>query len=244
VRLIPTDRSACASDKRNLGIRQATGDILVFVDDDCLPTSDWIARHLERHRQGELVVGGAVVFDSNNYFQLADNVSAFHDLLPCMPEGPRPYLATANLSVNRQVVERAGYMEQRKNRAEDLEWTVRFRDLGYRLYFDPRAVVLHDPPRRSLGTVWRHWIDDAPDTLRIRLRYSRLLQTPCLARYRWAFLWGAPLVAAWATARTLGHRRILTRYWRTLPLVYLTKVAWCWGAYRNFPSDPVWGNRG
>jgi len=149
IRFIPTEPSACASDKRNLGMQKAEGDIFLFLDDDCIPALDWLACHLNRHKQGERVVGGAVTFDSRNYLQLADNVSAFHDLLPFMPEGPRPYLATANLSVSRAVVEKAGEMEKHKNRAEDLEWTARFRSLGYRLYFEPRAVIFHDPPRCS-----------------------------------------------------------------------------------------------
>jgi len=235
VRLITTDESVCASDKRNLGITEARGDILLFLDDDCLPKPDWLERHLYWHRQGEQVVGGAVVFNARNYFQLADNVSAFHDLLPTTQEGPRPYLATANLSVSRRVVEKAGQMEKHKNRAEDLEWTTRFRTLGYRLYFDPRIVVFHNPLRYTFSSVWRHWADDAHNTLSVRLRYSRQLQTPGLARYRWAFLWGSPLVAAWATARTFAYPRVLWRYWHTLPLVYLTKLAWCWGAFRHFP---------
>jgi hypothetical protein len=244
VRMVPTDSSACASDKRNLGMREASGRILMFLDDDCLPAPDWLTRHVERHNRGELVAGGAVTFDSYNYFQLADNVSAFHDLLPFMPEGPRAYLTTANLSVDRRVIEHAGEMEPQKNRAEDLEWTVRFRTLGYRLYFDPAAVVYHDPPRRSLNTVWHHWTEDAPHTLKIRLRHAELLQTPSLARHRWVLLCGMPMVAAWATMRTFSHLETISRYWSTLPLVYLTKMAWCWGAFRRFPKDALRGTRG
>jgi glycosyltransferase involved in cell wall biosynthesis len=238
---IPTGPSACASDKRNIGMREARGDILLFLDDDCLPAPDWIERHLNRHRQGEQVVGGSVTFGLRNYLQLADNISAFHDLLPFTPEGPRPYLSTANLSVNRAVVVEAGTMEAHKNRAEDLEWTVRFRAIGYRLYFEPRAVIFHDPPRNTWSTVWRHWTGDAHDTLRVRLRYSDLLQIPRMAKYRSVFLWGAPLVAAWATARNFGHPEMLRRYWHTLPMVYLTKLAWCWGAFRDFPGKGIAG---
>ncbi len=238
VRFIPTGTSAThASDKRNLGMREARGDVFLFLDDDCLPSPDWIERHLERHRQGEQVVGGAVTFGSRNCLQLADNVSAFHDMLPFMPRGSRSYLSTVNLSVNRAVVAKAGEMEKRKNRAEDLDWTVRFRALGYRLYFEPRAVIFHDPPRTTWPTVWRHWTDDAPDTLRVRLRHAHLLQTPRLARHRSIFLWGAPVVAAWATARSFNHLKILWRYGYTLPLVYLTKLGWCWGAFKNFPAQ-------
>jgi glycosyltransferase involved in cell wall biosynthesis len=238
VRFIPTDdQKSHASDKRNLGMQQAQGDIFCFLDDDCLPAPDWLEHHLARHQAGEKIVGGAVTFGTENYLQLADNVSAFHDLLPFTTEGARPYLTTSNLSVDRDVVDSAGYMEPGRSRAEDLEWTVRFRKLGYQLYFEPRAVIFHDPPRNTWPTVWRHWADDAPHTLKVRLCYQQLLRTPRLAKHHSVFLWGAPLIAAWATARTFSHPTVLRRYGHTLPLVYVTKLAWCWGAFKMFPVD-------
>ncbi len=238
VRLIDTSgRASCASDKRNIGMQAAQGSIFFFLDDDCIPNPKWLECHLNRHQQGEMVVGGAVDFCKQNYAQLADNVSAFHDLLIWSPSGYRPYLATANLSVSRSVATRAGLMEPHQNRAEDLEWTVRFRKLGYRLFFDPGAVVVHDPRRLNILSVWRHWTGDAENTIRVRLKYANLLNTPALAKYRLVYFWGSPLVAAWATRRTFSHKRTFIEFGYTLPLVYLTKIAWCWGAFKHFPKS-------
>lgn len=236
VRFVATS-SVYAAEKRNIGMQSAQAEILFFLDDDCLPAANWVEYHLAQHRQGKQIVGGSVAFGSQQYFQLADNVSAFHELLPFTSPGSRTYLVAANLSVRRAVAAKVGPMEEQFRRAEDLEWTLRCRALGYQLYFEPRAVVFHDPARRTISSVWRHWVDDAPDTLRVRLRYQDLLQTPPLARYRGMFLWGSPLVAAWATARIFRHREIAWRYWHTLPLVYVTKLAWCWSAYTGFPSE-------
>jgi glycosyltransferase involved in cell wall biosynthesis len=237
VRFIALPDPACASDKRNRGMHEARGDIFLFLDDDCIPAPDLVERHLARHQHGEMVVGGAVLISRQHYWQLADNLSAFHDLLPCTASGARSYLCTANLSVRRSVVMHAGLMEARKNRAEDLEWTVRFRACGYRLYFEPAARVLHNPPRFTPQALWRHWFTDAPDTIRIRLRYAALLRTPYLARFRWSFFWLAPGIAAWATWNTFDHPHIRACYWHTLPLVYLTKLVWCWGAFASFPYE-------
>ena len=168
--------------------------------------------------------------------QLVDNVSAFHDLLPFTSEGERSYLTTANLSVSRDVVEKAGLMKTQLKRAEDLEWTVRFREMGFRLFFEPRAVIFHKPDRNTITKVWRHWVDDASDTLKVRLFYNKPLKTPFMARHRSVYLWGAPIVAAWATMRTFSHARTLYSYWYTLPAVYFTKMMWCWGAFLHFPK--------
>jgi GT2 family glycosyltransferase len=151
--------------------------------------------------------------------------------LPYTLPGLRPYLCTANLSVRREVIARSGCFEPGRSRAEDLDWTTRLRGLGYRLYFEPTALIQHNPVRYTPRAVWRHWVDDAPHTLRVRLRHARLMATPQLTRWRWPFLWLAPLIAAWATVRTFRHPRTLALYWHGLPLVYLTKLAWCWGAF-------------
>lgn len=238
VRFIPTTQEySCASDKRNIGMQAASGEVFLFLDDDCIPHLDWIERLLFRHAQGEKVVGGAVELGQRNYLQTADNLSAFHYFLPYLPEGKHEYLTTSNLSVNRDVVDQAGMMEAHQNRADDLEWTLRFRRHGYELYYEPQAVVLHDPNRCSFSNVVRHWLVDAPGTLRIRKMYADLLRTPRLAQYRPMYLWGAPFVAAWATLKTFSHPKSLLSYGHTLPLVYLTKLLWCWSAYQNFPHE-------
>jgi glycosyltransferase involved in cell wall biosynthesis len=235
VQFIPTGNGAYASDKRNIGMQAANGEIFLFIDDDCLPLPGLLKNHLEQHQSGNQVVGGAVTFERKHYLQLVDNVSAFHDLLPHTPAGPRPYLCTSNLSVHRPVVDRCGKMIAHHNRAEDLEWTVRMRSMGYSLIFEPRAVVVHVPDRYTFARVWRHWTGDAPETLAVRLKYADLLKTPYLARFRSIYLWGALAIAGWATWRIFSDKKILTQFVHTLPVVYLTKLAWCWGAFTRFP---------
>lgn len=236
VHLLPVAPTANAPERRNAGMAAASGNIFLFLDDDCVPTPGLIQRHLHWQRQGHPVVGGAVTFPPRPYLQLADNVSAFHDLLPFTPAGLRPYLVTANMSVKRCVVDDVGNMRSDLARADDLEWTARFRAHGYSLYFDPQAVVLHLPPRHTWRALWHHWVSDAPDTIRVRLAWSAMLRTPSLAFHRAIFLWGMPFVALWATQRTFNHRQTWQQYWHTLPIVYLTKMAWCLSAYKHYPT--------
>ena len=45
---------------RNRGAMAAQGDPLVFLDADCIPADDWLARLLAGHDAGAAVVGGAL----------------------------------------------------------------------------------------------------------------------------------------------------------------------------------------
>lgn len=236
IRFIPTSPSTNAAVNRNVGIQNAEGDILVFLDSDCLPDRDWLSSHLICQRSGEKMVGGAFTFDDSNLWQLADNISAFHEWLPFTTPGPRLYLPAANLSVHREVLNAAGPMRPFLDLAEDLEWTIRIRSLGYTLFFDPRALVTHNPPRTTFALVWQHWYYNAKYTLWVRWLYRVWLETPSLARYRVLYLLFAPIIALWGTVNTLKHAKTRQKYISTMPIVYLTKLIWCLGAFFKFPD--------
>ncbi len=236
IRFIPTWPAANAAINRNIGLQNAEGDILVFLDSDCIPHPDWLSIHIARHNSGEEVVGGGFTFGNSNCWQTADNISAFHEWLPFATAGPRPYLPAANLSVQRKIANSAGPMLPFLDRAQDLEWTIRLRRLGYSLYLEPRALVTHNPARTNFAAVWQHWFVNAKYTLWVRWTYRALLKTPRFACYRILYLLCAPIIALWATMNTFKQVETRQKYLATLPLVYLTKLIWCLGAFMNFPD--------
>lgn len=50
-------QNAGPASARNWGIREATGDIIAFTDDDCLPPSDWLERLADGYRRYPEVAG-------------------------------------------------------------------------------------------------------------------------------------------------------------------------------------------
>jgi hypothetical protein len=70
----------------------------------------------------------------------------------------------------------------------------------------------------------------------LRLQYAGWLKAPGILRYRLLVLLLSPFIAAWATLRILLRRPVIIRQFpQTIPAIYLTKIAWCWGASQTSP---------
>lgn len=240
VRLIDTGGPRLPGAARNIGMRAAGAatTLFVFLDADCVPEPGWLAAHRARQAAGETVVGGAVLYDTDNIWTLADNLSMFHPADPSHPAGPRPFLPTLNLSVRRAAAEAAGGMDPALPRGEDLDWTIRLGAAGHRPFFDPAARIWHRPPRATPGAVWQHWYLGGRWMPGVRRRHPAVFGASARLYHPALALLLAPAIAALATARLYRPGAPGWRHRRTLPLVYLTKLAWCCGAARPLAVHP------
>ena len=230
IRFLDTGRPVTAPVARNLGIREAAADVLVFIDSDCLPQPGWLSGLLNRLTAGEEVVIGSVISPTENYWMLAYNISMFHEVMAHTRPGPRRYLPTLNLAIRREVVTEVGLMDESLPRGQDVEWGIRMALAGYQLTFEPSAAITHYPARTDPKTVWRFWVRSGRNMSRVRLRYADYYKTPAiLANPTWVRLL-SPLVAAYTTAGIFLCSPQLWRYIHTFPAIYATKIAWCLGA--------------
>lgn len=231
VRFIDTQSPVCAAKARNMGMQSASGDLFLFLDADCLPRSDWVATHVQKQESGQMVVGGSVILHGSNYWAQSDNVSMFHDFVPQHPPGNRFLLPTLNLSVRRAIFAQVGGMDETfpGAAAEDADWTIRMRMAGFKLFFEPRAVIRHAPARTTWSDVVRHWRNLGHNAVRVRLRYAAEFGTPRSASSSRWWRWMSPLIAARITAGIYANP-IFWRYVSSLPVVYTTKIIYCLGA--------------
>ncbi len=155
---------------RNHGARLAGGDLLVFVDDDCIVGPDNVRRHVAvREEYEDCVVAGLCEFDPDlrvilaetplGRFRLwADEVAQTEEADGQRPEG-RTYpltVATGNLSMGRRLfIEIGGFDERFLVGAEDQDLCWRARAAGAKIVRDHTIRVKHNDQHRDLLALCR-----------------------------------------------------------------------------------------
>jgi len=123
--------------QRNVGVREAKGDIIVFTDAGCRPQPGWLASLVAPLQADENVTAG----------ESQGEAGAKHYKLPLDEVGEATYLKeapTLNFAFRRKVFDAAGGYDERFAYGSDVDFAWRVNDLGYRIRYVPDAVIEHD----------------------------------------------------------------------------------------------------
>lgn len=138
---------------RNLGLREAAGDLIWFVDSDCVSEPDALTLllpHLEDEGVGG--VGGSygnMVADSLLGCLIHEEIVQRHLAMPSQVD----FLATFNVLYRRSVLAQIGGFDVRFLKGQDAELAWRVIDAGYTLHFEINSRVRHFHPTR-----WRDYL--------------------------------------------------------------------------------------
>ena len=145
---------------RNAGVKAATGELLLFLDDDVEPLPALVAEHLLSHeREADVVVMGPLG-SLPHYAQpwVAWEQAKLEEQYAAMKRGDwEPTFRqfwTGNASVERKYVVEAGGFNTEFLRAEDVELAYRLHGRGLKFRFNAEARGLHHA-ERSLAS-WEH----------------------------------------------------------------------------------------
>lgn len=162
------------SGARNTGIEDATGDVVVFLDDDARAQPQWLETLLASYDdESVLGVGGAALADWSSSGRPAWLPEEFLWVVGCSYRGqPRVRAEVrnpigANMSFRRSAFDQAGLFDSSLGRTftssrplgcEETEFSIRLRRLspGARIIYEPQAVVYHhiDQSRAT----WRYFL--------------------------------------------------------------------------------------
>jgi glycosyltransferase involved in cell wall biosynthesis len=131
---------------RNRGVDAASGEYVLFCDDDVQLPGQWIAAHRAAHGDGERVVNGPIL-----------NVESYaHRPAPRPLNYSRAFLCTCNASLSKRAFVDAGGFDEDFNLYgwEDTELGLRLRRLGLGWAFAWQAFLWHiKPPGENTLTV-------------------------------------------------------------------------------------------
>ncbi len=131
---------------RNYGVKNSSGDILVFTDSDCKPTKNWLSMIRNNIHQGTFIAGNVLLeIEENSVWECLDSITHLSQTKNNLSKG---CVATANMAVLKgDFINRVGYFEERFA-GGDFEWSKRAMSCGMRLQFCENALVYH-PSRKT-----------------------------------------------------------------------------------------------
>jgi GT2 family glycosyltransferase len=127
--------------QRNVGVRAARGDIIVFTDSGCLPNDGWLERMIAPLRRGENAVAGTsqdlsggLVFPSAHIGRV-EHTGDLTYLVEC---------PTLNFGFRRAVYDKIGGFDEHFEYGSDVDFTWRLNDAGYKVLYASDASLRHD----------------------------------------------------------------------------------------------------
>lgn len=141
---------------RAKGVSEAQGDIIAFIDADCIAHSDWIKNLLLGFRKPHVYVQ---VGRTLGIEELGDGLEHFKWSRIEFDEGsikPISFAPTQNFAFKREVIKNVGNFDPDfAEGSEDLDFCIRLRKAGYTIYYNSNAIVYHFPHKFSLRRLWR-----------------------------------------------------------------------------------------
>lgn len=186
-----------AGPARNGAVAISTGELLAFIDSDCIAAPGWLEAGVAGLQAYDFVGGRVRVFTGRDGpmtdAEAFETVFAFDFEDYILRQG---FTGSGNMFVPRAVFDRVGGF--RTGVSEDKEWSLRATAMGFRLGYVPAAEIAH-PARRDWGDLMTRWQRLS------RERYLLDRERP-LGALRWlARTWVTPLTALAHTPKVLRH---------------------------------------
>ncbi len=232
VRLFTFSERKFPGDARNYGIRQSTGEIIAFIDADCIADSHWIEEIVLAHETPHPVIGGAVGNGNpESYVGWAYYFCEFSQWMPNFPRREMAEIPTCCLSITRATFNNYGpFIEGVYCSDSAFHW--RIAREGIRARFVPSIMVSH-----INLTSFRKFLAHAPFHGK-SFAQMRCRQHQFSRNRRLAFALLSPslpfLLFARTAKRAFQNRVYLRQFITSSPLIFLGLAAWSFGEFQGY----------
>jgi len=146
---------------RNIGWREATTDIVAFLDAGCIPVPGWLEGLLPHFADPEVVavaprIRSRASAATPTWLAAYEQSRSALDLgpreAPVRPGSPVSYVPTAALAVRKQALVRADGFDEVLRFGEDVDLVWRLAKRGGQTRYEPSVSVTH--PTRKSATAW------------------------------------------------------------------------------------------
>jgi len=200
-----TNKKYTFTEQVNVGLKNAKGDLIAFIDADCIPTKNWLIELIKPIREeGEDYVTGLVKAISG---------PSIHDIVwkRINNKKYRDEAGSANSIFKKELLTRIGFYDERFEAGSDIDFSWRAIDKGYKIRYNKKAIIYHD---------WGNLKQDIKRAFRYGEARARLYKKHF--RTRWKNLFGSDIGALAYPAYILLLP--LTFFWPYCPLFIIIPI--------------------
>jgi glycosyltransferase involved in cell wall biosynthesis len=152
---------------RNLGAKHSKGNILAFVDSDCVVSKEWLNKALPYFNHAKNAAVGSRHEQLSNTW-VARAWSNMHSKKKVT--GEADWLPSGNMIVRKKYFDNVNGFDDGLETTEDYDLCQRLRGTGYIIYSDPEVASLHLDPPQSLAEFFKKELWHGKETIKMLLK--------------------------------------------------------------------------
>jgi glycosyltransferase involved in cell wall biosynthesis len=209
---------------KNLGIKNARGEIICFTGDDCIAERGWIEKIVNKYSDNQIGGVGGVIASyppksmAERYCYTTDPFN--QEILS------KVYLMTGNASYTRKVLDEVGGFDPFFRYSGDCDLGLMVNIRGYRIAYASDAVVYHKHGE-TLEEMIRQWVRYGKGYSRMHKKYPKnfnlMKRLPYLIR---TFIIGAILIVPMLVKSLIVEDRIFYLTKRVLDVLLIVPYVW------------------
>lgn len=139
---------------RNIAIKETKGNIIAFIDSDCIPAENWLENLIKPLEEYDGTQGIDYSYDDSYLGKFLEK-QQLNYLQSMVENGRCKFIDTRNCAVKFDALKQVGFFDERLETSEDKDLGLRLFNAGFRIVLNEDAVVYHRWKKGSLSGFFR-----------------------------------------------------------------------------------------